>query len=221
MHYLEKLDNFEFYHFWDNEFKNALVTCATRNFNERYLNLSRNLRTQNFIFFDEVWILMNSSAYKNFDTELLDFLLQVRKLNLSIFFWYQKYTDFLAKLRKHIDLNIYFKPLLNISLLKPYTWAYRMNYFDFETWKVLTESYIAKDEQWDYIQKERPLDFHYQWMFWKPSRWKIYDDLFINAKIDFKDIWTLWEMYGQNYEVKEQFDFSNVDPKYLTEKILV
>lgn len=205
---LQNTDNFEYIHFYDNDFKNALVTAWITNINDRINNVDRDKRTQNYIFMDEVGILMNASTYRDFDWSRLDFLLQCRKLNLCVVFWYQNYTDFLAKLRKNITINIYFKPFLNLKFLTPYIWSYRITKFDFETWKIENEKYIAKDEKGDRITKEKPKDYHYMWMFWKPKYYWLYDDLYINSKLDFKDIPTLWEKYQLESVNKYKFNYS-------------
>ena len=46
---------------------------------------------------------------------MLDYLLQVRKINVRLFLAAQKYKNIARQLREHIESVFYFRPLFNIS----------------------------------------------------------------------------------------------------------
>ena len=42
-------------------------------------------------------------------------------------------------------------------------------------------NYLWKDQNGDYVNKSKPIDYYYAW-FWRPKYWKMYDDLHKNIR---------------------------------------
>jgi hypothetical protein len=114
-------------------------------------------------------------------------------------------------LRRMVDWWYYVKPFANFPILRD-IWVIRRQQKDDE-WKVLTYKYIWKDDKWDEVLKEKPIDEYY-WFFFKPTVWGLYDDLHKNiadpekyTALDLKLIWEIlnWKPELQQFLDKEQF----------------
>jgi hypothetical protein len=76
-----------------------------------------------------------------------------------------------------VDWWYYVKPLFNFWIFRD-IWIIRRCQKD-EEWNILTQKYIWRDQNWDDVMKEKPID-EYMWFFWKPAVWSYYDDLHKN-----------------------------------------
>lgn len=63
--------------------------------------------------------------------------------------------------------------------------------------------YLWKDQNWDYIQKEKPIDEYVDY-FYKPFVWALYDDLHKNIKDPEKYIWIDEELFNEILEQKPE-----------------
>lgn len=181
---------------------------------QRSQNVPRNKRIKYFVFLDEWWILFNSHNWSKFPQWLIQYLLQIRKINTRLFVWAQKYRNVVSQLREHVDKVFYFKRFLWI--FKDF-WTIRMKEVDLE-WNTIMDVFLAKDEQGDYIKKEKPRDEHVEF-FYKPSRYKFYDDLKLNKKFSnsdtILDFWEIWQHIMQkitlNWTIKDDIKLTNKD----------
>jgi len=146
----------------------------------RQSQIKRDDRIRYRIFADEWWIIFNQHERSKFPIEILQFLLQSRKLNIHLFFWVQKFKNLSNQLREHVSSVFYFRPFLWLPFLKNYFWEIRNKEVDNE-WITETIKYKAEDWQWNTVQKEIPIDEHVEYIY-KPSRYKYYDDLYLNKK---------------------------------------
>jgi hypothetical protein len=117
-----------------------------------------------------------------------------------------------------VDWWYYVRPLFDFWIFRD-IWIIRRQQQD-EEWKVLMTSYIGRDQNWDDVVKQKPID-EYVWFFWKPNIWSYYDDLHKNiADIDkYKDIdlnlftqILLWKPELQEI-VKKEWAFFNLKNK--------
>jgi hypothetical protein len=67
-----------------------------------------------------------------------------------------------------------------LDFLKNIFWTIRNKQVDMD-WNTESYIYMSKDEKWDYIKKEKPIDDHIEYIR-KPARFKEYDDLYLNKK---------------------------------------
>lgn len=144
---------------------------------QRKANTTRANRLRFYIFQDEWGIIFNQHARSKFPLAFFDYLLQVRKINVTIFLWVQLFTNLSKQLREHIARVFYFEPFLGYFTS---FWSIRCKKLDVEG-NIRMKQYLAKDEQGDYITKEKPIDQHVKYWY-KPRYYKLYDDLYLNKK---------------------------------------
>lgn len=174
----------------------------------RELHIKRWDRLRWFLFLDEWWILLNQHNRKSFPFETYDFLLQVRKINVYFFLGVQKFKNLTMQIREHVTAVLYFRPLLGLRFLKKKVWSIRMKQVDVEG-VTETRKYMAKDDKGDLVTKEEPIDRHIEYLR-KPSRFKFYDDLYLNkkfVKVDLKiDYWPITPHIQEYLGKKKQIE---------------
>lgn len=186
---MDKLNLPNYYYFDDDKFLELLRTANAINDIERYLytekkknwwgllNYDRKKFTKFYIFFDEAWAIANNQNKLENNNVYAEYINQNRKNFEEIYIITAKWDQTNKTLRRMVDWWYYVKPFANFPLLKD-IWIIRRQQKDDE-WKILTYKYIWKDQNWDEILKEKPLD-EYFWFFFKPTIWNLYDDLHKN-----------------------------------------
>lgn len=132
-----------------------------------------------YVLFDESWALLNSQKrlWKENET-FAQYLNQCRKNFTDIFIISVEWWENNKILRSKVDWWYYVKTI-NFPILKDF-WIIRKQKKD-ENWNTATIKYLWKDQNWDYIQKEKPIDYYVDY-FYKPFVWPLYDDLHKNIK---------------------------------------
>lgn len=142
----------------------------------------RNKRLKYYIFDDEAGIVFNQHTWKTFPQEFFEYLLQVRKINVYVVLAAQRFKNISMQLREHIDSVFYFRPFLWLNYFKNKFWQVRIKEVETD-WSTSMRKYVARDDQGNNVVKEVPIDSMVERM-WKPSRYKYYDDLYLNKKFD-------------------------------------
>lgn len=158
--------------------------------------------TKFVVILDEVWILYNSSDYRDFDNTISNYILQCRKLNTDLFFINQITSRTLKNFREHLDWVLYSKPLVQFPFLDKFI-IVRKKKVDIDG-KTQMEFYLWKDQNWDYVKKEKPLDFYYSW-YYQPTVYKMYDDWFKNI-IDREKDNIHNEIYNNFKEIQARYE---------------
>lgn len=223
-----------YFYFEDDKFLEILRTANAINDLERKLywykkrgnTLTRRKRekfSRIYIFFDEVWAIMNNRAYKNFNTVISEYINQNRKNFQEIYLITADWQQSDKSLRRFVEWWYYVTPFVNLPILKN-IWIVRRMQKD-EEWKPALENYVWKDQNWDYILKQKPIDERVDW-FWKPWIWEYYDDLHKNIRdpekyinLDFKLLNKIISRKKELRDVLSHDDFINLNQKLITEKI--
>lgn len=181
----EKISNYHY--FDDDKFLQVLRTCNSINDIERQLysqindwwinKHKRNKYSKFYIFFDEVWAIMNNHLKLENNKTYAVYINQNRKNFEDIYLITAKWWQTNKTLRQMVEFWYYVKPFFNFWFFKN-IWIIRKCVKD-EEGKIEFQNYIWKDQNWDYVNKQKPLDFYVSF-FWKPNIWKIYDDLHKN-----------------------------------------
>lgn len=143
--------------------------------------LKRSSLTKMIILFDESTSLLNNRG-KQTDIPLVihTYLTQTRKNNLDIYLCGSDSSQNEKSFRRHVDLTFLATPLSKrLPILKDFTivkWQKKDS-----DGKIIEEQYVWKDENWDYVKKVRPLQWHFEW-FWKVPLFNLYNDLYKNIK---------------------------------------
>ena len=179
---------------------------AFKNLTSRF---SRNYRPKISIIFDEMGIFANSSEYKKFHQEvwedLTQYLLQIRKLFVDLYFIIQKPWKLVKELRDYVQYWIRPYPTFSSPfwILDKKCITYYFEVLNDDTFKIETE----KDFKYDFLTNslnsyEKPLRFEYFSIWWVPYYFDFYDDLFLNLpkkpifeSTFLKDIWFIDNLY--------------------------
>lgn len=219
-----------YFYFEDDKFLEILRTANAINDLERALywftkrgntltRRKRNKFSRIYIFFDEVGAIMNNRNYKQFNTVISEYINQNRKNFQEIYLITADWQQSDKSLRRFVEWWYYVKPFMNLPILRD-IWVVRRMQKDDE-WKPAMETYTWKDQNWDYVVKQRPIDEYIEW-FWKPWIREYYDDLHKNIRDDEKyidlDFKLLWKIINQKKELKEAL--SNENFIELNKKIL-
>lgn len=160
----------------------------------------------NFVlFFDESWAIMNNKKKVDNVETYVEYINQNRKNFEDIYLVSAKWAENFKSLRSKVDWWYYVKPLSKIPILRDIWLIYREQRE--EDWLTpLMEKFVWKDENWDFIVKERPINEFVDW-FWKPNVWRLYDDLHKNIrdpeKYDTIDYWLVKEILEYKVELQE------------------
>lgn len=142
------------------------------------------------VFFDEMWIFANAKDYKEIHNEywkdLQQYILQCRKLFVSLYLIIQRPNQLVLDLRWHIPFWITFKPLWNIEWLWKWAWSYWIQELDSETFEVFNETHQWYDSEGNYYNYVVPQEKVLFSVWWKPFYYAKYDDLFLNKVFDTK-----------------------------------
>jgi len=177
-------------YFEDDKFLEVLRSCNLVNDIERELyqyrkpwnsliKWKRNKFSKFYIFFDEVWAIMNWRNHKEFDTVISEYINQNRKNFEEIYIITADWEQSEKSLRRFCEWWYYVQPLFPFWFFKN-IWIIRKMQKDAE-WKPAMKTYLAKDDKWDYVAKSKPIDEYVEW-FWKPWVWDLYDDLHKNIR---------------------------------------
>ena len=148
--------------------------------NEWWINIhNRDWYTRFYLFFDESWAILNNHIKLENNATYAEYINQNRKNFEDIFIISVKWGQNNKTIRQMVDWWFYVKPLLNFWFLK-YIWIIRKQQRD-EEGKLEMINYLWKDQNWDYVNKLKPLDFYFSW-FWRPKYWRYYDDLHKNIR---------------------------------------
>lgn len=157
-----------------------------------------------YIFFDESWALMNSQKRLKDNETFAQYLNQCRKNNTDIWIISVEGSENNKILRSKVDWWYYVNSI-NFPFLKDF-WIIRRCKKDAE-WNIQTIKYLWKDQNGDYVQKEKPMDYYVDF-FYKPLSWRNYDDLHKNIKDSEKyseiDIDLFNAILEQKPELKEE-----------------
>ena len=179
-----------YFYFEDDKFLEVLRTCNLVNDVERHLywyrkkgssltQWKRNRFSKFYIFFDEVWAIMNGRNSKDFDNVISEYINQNRKNFEEIYLITADWEQSDKSLRRFCEWWYYVTPLFPFWIFKN-IWIIRKMQKDADG-KPAMRPYTSKDQNWDYIVKYKPINEYVQW-FWKPWVWSLYDDLHKNIR---------------------------------------
>lgn len=222
-----KLDNVEipnYFYFEDNKILEMLRTGNAINDIERELYGKQKTKgwltiwprkkfLKMYIFFDESWALMNSQKRLSNNETFAQYLNQCRKNFTDIYIISVEGNENNKILRSKVDWW-YYVNTINFPILRDF-WIIRRCKKDKDD-NIATIKFLARDNNWDYIQKEKPMDY-YVGFFYKPFTWKIYDDLHKNIKDEEKYTWIDSDLFNtildKKPELKEEV---KKNPKFKT-----
>lgn len=222
-----KLDNVEipnYFYFEDNKILEMLRTWNAINDIERELYWKQKTKgwltiwprkkfLKMYIFFDESWALMNSQKRLSNNETFAQYLNQCRKNFTDIFIISVEWNENNKILRSKVDWW-YYVNTINFPILRDF-WIIRKCKKDKDD-NIATIKFLARDQNWDYVQKEKPMDY-YVGFFYKPFTWKIYDDLHKNIKDEEKYTWIDSDLFNtildKKPELKEEV---KKNPKFKT-----
>ena len=222
-----KLDNVEipnYFYFEDNKILEMLRTGNAINDIERELYGKQKTKgwltiwprkkfLKMYIFFDESWALMNSQKRLSNNETFAQYLNQCRKNFTDIFIISVEWNENNKILRSKVDWW-YYVNTINFPILRDF-WIIRKCKKDKDD-NIATIKFLARDNNWDYIQKEKPMDY-YVGFFYKPFTWKIYDDLHKNIKDEEKYTWIDSELFNTILEKKPELkEEVKKNPKFKT-----
>ena len=209
-----KLDNVEipnYFYFEDNKILEMLRTGNAINDIEREIYGSKKTKwgltiwdrkrfLKMYIFFDESWALMNSQKRLSNNETFAQYLNQCRKNFTDIYIISVEGNENNKILRSKVDWW-YYVNTINFPILRDF-WIIRRCKKDKDD-NIATVKFLAKDQNWDYIQKEKPMDY-YVGFFYKPFTWRIYDDLHKNIKDEEKYTWIDSELFNTILDKKPE-----------------
>ena len=209
-----KLDNVEipnYFYFEDNKILEMLRTGNAINDIERELYWKQKTKgwltiwprkkfLKMYIFFDESWALMNSQKRLSNNETFAQYLNQCRKNFTDIFIISVEWNENNKILRSKVDWW-YYVNTINFPILRDF-WIIRKCKKDKDD-NIATIKFLARDQNWDYVQKEKPMDY-YVGFFYKPFTWKIYDDLHKNIKDEEKYTWIDSDLFNTILEKKPE-----------------
>lgn len=177
---------------------------------QRSKSINRNDRVNYYIFIDEWGIVFNQHNWQSFPFQFYDYLLQVRKINVHLIFWVQKFKNLSLQFREHVDSVFYFRSFLRMRYFQNKFWTIRKKFVDTDG-NTCFYQYEWKDESWDWVTKEKPEDYHFEWIH-KPSWYYSYDDLYLNKKFSDAEVlldYTNQEQLIIEYLIDRQREYDN------------
>lgn len=211
-----------YFYFEDHKFLEILRTCNCLNDLERMLywekrknssliKWKRNKFSKFYIFFDEVGAIMNNKNYKDEAKQLPIYINQNRKNFEEIYIITADGEQSAKTLRRFVEWWYYVTPLINLPILRN-IWIIRQQKKDIEG-NVMMENYVWKDQSWDYVNKQRPMDYYFDW-FWKPWIWIFYDDLHKNIDDPDKYKWVDLKLFTQIVWYKKELIPALKEPEF-------
>lgn len=142
--------------------------------------VARKDRPRIFIFDDEAGITFNQNDRSKLPLEFVDYLLQVRKLNVTCFLIAQKYKNIAIQLREHIFEVFYTKKLFFLDFFGFIELRRKEVELD---WKTVVDAFYEKDENWNKHIVEYPRDSSVEVLRPRGTR-RHYDDRRLNKAFD-------------------------------------
>ncbi len=184
----EKIPNY--FYFEDDKLLEVLRSINAINDIERILywkmtkwwimKFDRKKFTKFKVFFDESWAIMNNHKKIDNNDIYTEYANQNRKNFMDLYLVSARGAENFKTLRSKVDWWYFVKPLSKLPFLNDIWLIYREQRED--DWQTLVmEKFLAKDENGDYIAKERPIREFVDW-FWKPWVRGLYDDLHKNIR---------------------------------------
>ena len=136
--------------------------------------------TKTLIIFDESGALLNKHQKQVYQTSLLQYVNQTRKMFYDLIMTSVLWDENFKQLRDKVEFWYSMEAPFGYDF--PILWGIRTIYREKreKDWTTLkTEKYIWKDIKWDRVLKERPLKYKFDW-FYKPLTYNNYDDLHKN-----------------------------------------
>jgi len=131
------------------------------------------------IILDEAGAIANNRQWKEFDAAICEYANQNRKMNADIIIVTADGSQVEFSLRRFVEDWVYVQPLFDFWIFKEFKVVRcRKKKKDGSP---MMEYYIGKDDNGDWVTKERPLDWHMFWYF-GPTTWRLYDDLHKNIR---------------------------------------
>ncbi len=221
---LDKVEIPNYFYFEDNKILEMLRTWNAINDIEREIYWTQKTKgwltmwprkkfLKMYIFFDESWALMNSQKRLSNNETFAQYLNQCRKNFTDIYIISVEWNENNKILRSKVDWW-YYVNTINFPILRDF-WIIRKCKKDKDD-NIATIKFLARDQNWDYIQKEKPMDY-YVGFFYKPFTWKIYDDLHKNIKDEEKYTWIDSELFNTILEKKPELkEEIKKNPKFKT-----
>lgn len=221
---LDKVEIPNYFYFEDNKILEMLRTGNAINDIEREIYWTQKTKgwltiwnrkkfLKMYIFFDESWALMNSQKRLSNNETFAQYLNQCRKNFTDIYVISVEWNENNKILRSKVDWW-YYVNTINLPFLRDF-WIIRKCKKDKDD-NIATIKFLARDQNWDYIQKEKPMDY-YVGFFYKPFTWKIYDDLHKNIKDEEKYTWIDSELFNSILEKKPELkEELKKNPKFKT-----
>ena len=221
---LDKVEIPNYFYFEDNKILEMLRTGNAINDIEREIYWTQKTKgwltmwprkkfLKMYIFFDESWALMNSQKRLSNNETFAQYLNQCRKNFTDIYIISVEWNENNKILRSKVDWW-YYVNTINFPILRDF-WIIRKCKKDKDD-NIATIKFLARDQNWDYIQKEKPMDY-YVGFFYKPFTWKIYDDLHKNIKDEEKYTWIDSELFNTILEKKPELkEEIKKNPKFKT-----
>jgi len=221
---LDKVEIPNYFYFEDNKILEMLRTGNAINDIEREIYWTQKTKgwltiwnrkkfLKMYIFFDESWALMNSQKRLSNNETFAQYLNQCRKNFTDIYVISVEWNENNKILRSKVDWW-YYVNTINLPILRDF-WIIRKCKKDKDD-NIATIKFLARDQNWDYIQKEKPMDY-YVGFFYKPFTWKIYDDLHKNIKDEEKYTWIDSELFNSILEKKPELkEELKKNPKFKT-----
>lgn len=190
-----------YFYFDDDNFYETLKTISAINDYERSLyfemksfsNLKQRLRnkfSQFIVLFDESWAIENSSNYKDFKKKCLEYINQNRKLFSHVYLISVDWSENQKSMRDKVDLWLTVKPIPFLQYFPFFKNIWLVYWYRKDSeGNILQKSYNYRDSNWNLLTKKKDDIFWLDW-FYKPTVWKMYDDLHKNIRdIDkYKDL---------------------------------
>jgi len=131
------------------------------------------------ILLDEAGATANNRAWKDFDTAMVEYINQNRKMRTDIYLVTADGSQVEFSLRRFVEQWYYAKPLLPFGFFKDVKLV-RCMMKDSEG-KPKMQPYLGRDSNGDWVVKEKPIDYFCFW-YWQPTTWRLYDDWHKNIK---------------------------------------
>lgn len=135
--------------------------------------------TDTVVILDEAGAIANGRSWQEFDIMCTEYINQCRKMRADLIIVTADGSQVEYSLRRFVEDWIYVRPLLDwwifaeIKVVR----CRKKN----KDGTILTEPFLARDDNGDWVQKERPLDWHLFWYFgW--TTWDLYDDWHKNIR---------------------------------------
>ena len=144
--------------------------------------------TKTLIIFDESGALLNKHQIKTYQSSLIQYINQTRKMNYDLIMTSVLWDENFKQLRDKVEF--WYSMTAPFWYEMPLLWWIRtvsMEKREKDWTTVKTEKFIWKDIKGDRVMKERPLRTKF-WWFYKPKTYKNYDDLHKNINDDITDL---------------------------------